>query len=207
MLFFSLTFGMFLLAIRIYVSESLMYVFYAWNLFLAAIPLLLSRSLLYQRRISFKAGLMLFGWLLFFPNAPYIITDIFHFKERSPIPTWFDLLLVTSAAWNGLILGLVSLMNIETFLIRHFLLKQVRLFVIISLAAGSFGIYLGRFLRFNSWNVITHPEVIIKAIGMRVIHPFEHTRTWGFTVLFAVFISLIYYTLKQLPALHLKQRS
>jgi uncharacterized membrane protein len=190
---------MIILAIRIYVSESLMYLFYVWNLFLAAIPILLSRSLLSERRISLKAGLMLLGWLLFFPNAPYIITDIFHFKARSPIPTWFDLLLVTSAAWNGLILGLVSLMNIEMFLTRHFLIKQVRLFVIISLAAGSFGIYLGRFLRFNSWNVITHPETLIKAIGIRVIHPFEHVRTWGFTILFAVFITLVYFTLKQLP--------
>jgi uncharacterized membrane protein len=116
-------------------------------------------------------------------------------------------LLVTSAAWNGLILGIVSLMHIEEFLLRHFLAKPVRIFVMISLAACSFGIYLGRFLRFNSWDIITHPEIIIKAIGVRIIYPFEHVRTWGFTVLFAVFISIIYYTLRQLPALQLKQKA
>jgi uncharacterized membrane protein len=197
---------MFLLAVRIIVSRELMYSFFVWNLFLAAIPLILSRGLFSEDRINLKVGLTLAGWLLFFPNAPYLVTDIFHFKSRAPIPMWFDLLLVTSAAWNGLILGIVSLMNIEAFLLKHLLRRSVSLFVMLSLAACSFGIYLGRFLRFNSWDVVTHPEIIIKAIGIRIIHPFEHIRTWGFTILFAVFIAIIYYTLRQLPALKFKQK-
>jgi uncharacterized membrane protein len=170
-------------------------------LFLATIPLVFSRRLAREKKVNIKVGLILVGWLLFFPNAPYIVTDIFHFKSREPIPRWFDLLLVISAAWNGLILGFVSLMNIEAFLLRHFTTKRVTMFVVVSLAACSFGIYLGRFLRFNSWNVINNPYQLVSAIATRVIHPFEHVRTWGFTVLFALFITLVYFTLKQLPLL------
>src|SRR6202008_1566925 len=89
-----------------------------WNTFLAAIPYFVSTQLLKLKKLNLAAWLMLAVWLAFFPNAPYIITDILHYEERPPVPFWYDVLLVISAAWNGLILGLVSLMNVEIFLHR-----------------------------------------------------------------------------------------
>lgn len=199
MLFFSASFSVLLLSVRIIYYMQFSYLFYPWNFFLAAVPLLISRRLLVEDNLKLRSAVMIFCWFIFFPNASYIITDILHFMERPPVPKWFDLLLVTSAAWNGLILGIVSLLQVEDFLSRHFRLIQVRVFVAASLIASAFGIYLGRFLRFNSWNIITKPGDLAYALSDRFLNPFDHPRTWGFTVLFGIFLSIIYFTVRQLP--------
>jgi uncharacterized membrane protein len=162
-------------------------------------PLLISRRLLGENKFKLKAFVLLLCWLIFFPNAAYLVTDIFHFIERPPVPKWFDLLIVTSAAWNGLMLSVVSMMQIEEFLLKHVTAVKVKVFVSISLVASAFGIYLGRFLRFNSWDIITDPLDLVYALSDRVINPFDHPRTWGFTIIFGMFLSIIYSTLKQLP--------
>src|SRR4051794_33418435 len=102
MLLLSVGFTMLMLAVRMAYSSTLEYSFYGWNTFLAAIPYLISTQLLRLRKIHVTAVVMLCVWLLFFPNAPYIITDLLHYEERPPVPFWYDILLVISAAWNGL---------------------------------------------------------------------------------------------------------
>src|SRR5258707_5924632 len=103
-----------LLAVRVVYSDSLNYSFLAWNLFLAWLPMLCSLFAYnaYKRlgRLSWLvvAGCAL-AWLLFFPNAPYILTDLMHLSPRPDAPLWFDVLLVIAFAWTGLFLGLVSL--------------------------------------------------------------------------------------------------
>jgi uncharacterized membrane protein len=119
MLLLSILFTMVLLCARFYYTKELMYSFYIWNTFLAVIPLCCSRRLIRLDRFGYKAVLLLAGWLAFLPNAPYMITDVFHYMDRPPVPAWFDLLLVTSAAWNGLLLGIISLMQVERFLHTH----------------------------------------------------------------------------------------
>src|SRR5882672_5348565 len=99
----SLCFTLSLLAIRVFYTGSVMYFFYPWNLFLALVPLFFSGLLLKQKKINFKSILLLGLWLLFLPNAPYLVTDIFHFEARPPVPLWFDLMLVVSGAWNGIL--------------------------------------------------------------------------------------------------------
>src|SRR6185503_17284547 len=102
-----LAFTLSLLIIRILLSNELTYIFLAWNLFLAWIPFALSQKLskLNNRwKILFITAL----WLLFLPNAPYIITDFLHLKQRTPIPYWYDILLLFSASLNGLLLGILS---------------------------------------------------------------------------------------------------
>jgi uncharacterized membrane protein len=198
MIALSVSFTLVLLAARIIRTGELYYIFFAWNLFLAIIPFVVSNQLLKQRRMNFMSIVMLSCWLLFFPNAPYIITDIFHFKERPPIPFWYDLLLVTSAAWNGLILGIISLLQVEKFLHRYIRQRWVHLVVGCCLMLCSFGIYLGRFLRFNSWDIITDPLDLFHSITYRVFNPFSNLRTWGFTFLFGGLLWLVYFTIKHL---------
>ena len=90
-----------------------------WNLFLAFMPWLLSSFLIlnpnYQKNKIIVVTLLFF-WLLFFPNAPYILTDLIHLEGKKNVELWFDLILILSFAWTGLLFGLLSLMDIEKIL-------------------------------------------------------------------------------------------
>ena len=151
------------------------------------------------KKMNSAAIVFLVAWLLFFPNAPYMITDIFHYEERPPVPFWYDVLLVISAAWNGLILGMVSLMNVENFLSRHIKPLLVKFIVFTSLLLCGYGIFIGRFLRFNSWNILTDPGYLAYTSAHHVLLPQRYPKLWVFTVLFAALLSIIYFTLKKLP--------
>jgi uncharacterized membrane protein len=198
MLIASVLFTLILLLIRIMLTNHLTYIFYAWNLFLAITPLWISSKLSAQQTFNIKSYLLLSMWLLVFPNAPYIITDLFHFTQREPIPFWYDLLIVTTAAWNGLILGLVSILQVEQFLANHLSQQKLKIAMTVSFILCGFGVYLGRYLRFNSWDIIYNIDDLLYQITHRFIHPFQHTTTWGFTILFAIMIALFYYTIKAL---------
>src|SRR4029079_6200006 len=115
----SLCFTLSLLAVRVVYSGSIMYLFYPWNLFLALVPLYISGLLLKQPTFGWKSVLLLAAWLLFLPNAPYLVTDIFHFEERLPVPAWLDLLLVVSGAWNGILICMISMFRIEKFFLTR----------------------------------------------------------------------------------------
>ncbi len=183
---------------RMYYSGYGTYVFLNWNLFLAILPYAISVFfLLYNHKVKSKLvlGGVLFSWLLIFPNAPYILTDFFHLEPRASVPYWFDLGLIFSFAWNGLIIGFVSLYDIQTAIARRFSAFKGWAFAIISLVLGSFGIYLGRYERFNSWDIITNPVALFIDIADRFIHPFSHQRTILMTVLFSALLIFGYVTL------------
>lgn len=199
MLILSIAFSMALLAVRFYYSHTMDYRFYVWNTFLAAIPYVLSTQLIRLKKVGTVAVLLLIGWLVFFPNAPYMITDLFHYEERPEVPFWYDLLLVITAAWNGLMLGMISLMNVEHFLLRHYKPFWVNIGVYVSLLLCGYGVFIGRFLRFNSWNVLTDPRYLVYTSAHHVLRPQQYPKLWVFTILFAVLLGLIYFTLKKLP--------
>ncbi len=200
LLLVSISFSMALLVVRFYYSHTYDYRFYGWNTFLAAIPYVASTQLLKMKKLHAGALLLLAAWLLFFPNAPYIITDLFHYEERAPVPYWYDLVLVISAAWNGLILGIVSLMNVEKFLSRYLKPFWVLVCEVISLLLCGYGVYIGRFLRFNSWDIFNDPRGLVYNSAHHVLFPQHYSKLWVFTLLFAVLIGIIYFTLKKIPA-------
>jgi uncharacterized membrane protein len=198
MLLLSIGFTFMLLAVRVYKTDSITYIFYAPNLLLASLPLLFSELLMMQSKMNLKTWCILAMWLLFFPNAPYVVTDLFHYRQRPPAPMWFDLLIVASAAWNGLLLGIISLMQVEQFLTQHLKAKWVRLLTLMSLALCSYGVYIGRFLRFNSWNVVTHPTKLLYTTAHHVLLPWQHVMLWASSILFAAMFGVLYYTVKVL---------
>ncbi|RIK41415.1 MAG: DUF1361 domain-containing protein [Chloroflexi bacterium] len=188
-----------LVAFRIYYSDSRSYIFLAWNLFLAWVPLLSALALWhfshYGRRTLLLLGLFLGCWFLFFPNSPYIVTDFLHLTPRQNVPLWYDLLLIFSFAWNGLILGFTSLWIVQGVIDRLFGRWLSWLVVLMTLAASGFGIYLGRFLRWNSWDLLTDPRAVASDIYVRLLDPFAYPRTLAVTILFSGFLTVAYLTL------------
>jgi uncharacterized membrane protein len=183
---------------RVVLSGEGRFLFLIWNLFLALIPFGLS-TLLGLAKGPLRARLLLpIGaiWLLFFPNAPYILTDLFHLRTRVGIPLWYDLALILSCAWNGLMLAYASLSDMQQLVQQRLGFWAGWGFAAAALLLSSFGIYLGRYLRFNSWDVLTNPLTLFYDIVNRVLHPFSHLGTWGVTVIFGVFLLLGYSTVR-----------
>lgn len=185
--------------VRFYLTDSKMFLFLNWNLFLAFIPWALTilvriKPIIQKKRITIVT--LLVSWLLFFPNAPYILTDLFHLRLKSAMPIWFDLVLILSFAWTGLLFGFLSLLDIENILGKSIKSRYITLISIGLMFLGSFGIYLGRFLRWNSWDIISEPFKLIYDIGDRIINPFSHPRTWGVTILMGILLTIIYLSLK-----------
>ena len=189
-----------LIACRIYFSGSMLFSFLIWNIFLAWIPFKMSQYLLTTKGSKWKQGLLFAAWLLFFPNALYIITDLIHLELESSVPKWYDAILLFSSSVLGLMMAFISLNRVERFLGRMFVEKWKHLLVVLIIFFGSFGVYLGRFLRWNSWDIISNPVGLMETILHRVIFPWEHLRTWGMTGILTVFFVLVYESVKRIPS-------
>jgi uncharacterized membrane protein len=184
-----------LVVLRVFWSHQFTYLFLVWNLFLAWIPLLFVRALPQNTyRISVQLVLVLFLWLLFFPNSPYIITDLIHLKQTRNIPLWFDSLLIMSFAWNGLIVGFLSLLQIHNILVEKIRLSRSWIVIILLLMLSSFGVYLGRFERWNSWDLIMNPYQLLDNIFNLILHPIRNKEAVGVTFVFSIFLITSYST-------------
>ncbi|MFI5148680.1 MAG: DUF1361 domain-containing protein [Bacteroidia bacterium] len=197
LLFLSTLSASLLLTYRVCVTGSFYYLFLLWNLFLAWLPYLISTAFaelpfLHNR---FKALLLFLCWLLFLPNSPYILTDLVHLTARQGIPIWFDALLIVMFAWTGLLLGLKSIAIVHAYLRSSFSLFISRSMLAFVILSCSFGIYVGRVLRWNSWDLIVQPVPLVKSILSQFRHPFHHQQTFGMTFAFSLFLSVSYYTL------------
>lgn len=199
MLLLSVAFTFLLVLVRFLYSGSDFYRFYLWNTFLAAIPYVLSTRLLRRDKPDAFAILLITGWLLFLPNAPYMVTDLFHYHENSAAPYWYDLFIVITGAWNGLALGLISLMNIEKFLARHLNALWVNLAVLASLFLCSYGVFIGRFYRFNSWDIVSAPRTLAYTSAQHFMVPMQYPKLWVFTLLCSAMLGIVYFTLKKIP--------
>lgn len=190
---------------RIVWTGNIKYGFLAWNLFLAWLPLvfaLLARDK-YQpgARPGWRFGLLAATWLIFFPNAPYILTDLIHLTTRFYPHFWVDLVLILSCAVTGLVLGFVSLFLMQEVVAR--MLGRLVSWLFIAGVAGlsGFGIYLGRFLRFNSWDVLFQPLALCRGIGHWAAAPLAHSISYAFPALFATFLFITYLMLYALTHL------
>jgi uncharacterized membrane protein len=167
-----------------------------WNLFLAWIPFgfsMLADGLhrLFPRQwwLLVPPGLI---WLLFFPNAPYILTDFFHLEQRYGSPLWYDMLLLIVFSFTGIFLAVASLRTMQR-LVSVYAGRYVGwAFAILALILGGVGIYLGRFERWNSWDMLTQPERILADLLAPMTDPLNSLRFFGFSSLFTVFLLICY---------------
>jgi len=180
-----------------------------WNLVLAWVPFVVALGVYdgYRRRAG-ALPLLAGGavWLLFLPNAPYLVTDVALLRHVGGAPVWFDVVLVSSAAWAGLLLGFLSLYLMHAVVSRIVGALNAWAFVVAVLALSSFGIYLGRFQRWNSWDVVTRPKLLLGDIAERAVDPFSNGRAVAVTVLFTVFLTLTYAVFYSVARLALDER-
>ena len=189
-----------MIAVRVQRTGSGYYIFLIGNLFLACVPLGLSTMLRLANhwRVHWTVQLLIFSfWLLFLPNAPYILTDILHLTRASHAPAWYDLALLLSCAGTGLVIGYLSLMDVQGIVARGFGAACGWIFALVSLVLSGFAIYLGRFLRWNSWDVLTTPTLIFNILG-GVLRPWAHGKPMAVTFIFGVLLALGYVTWRML---------
>jgi uncharacterized membrane protein len=187
-----------LIAVRCIYIQTTAYVFLAWNLILAFIPLAIAYSI-YKFRISNKWLMMIlfFTWLFFMPNATYIVTDLVHLKNIKPNLEWFTIGLIFFCALTGLLCSALSLhWMVDAY--KQYLTNNTKLpaLIIIFLLSG-FGIYLGRYLRWNTWDIISNPLGLVHDVADRIIYPLQHLRTWGVTIIYALLNANVYYFIRQ----------
>ena len=169
--------------------------FLLWNLFLAWIPLVLA-LVVYDR---YRRGTPLVRlaplavlWLLFLPNAPYIVTDFVHLTARSTVPLWFDGVELSAFAWTGMLLGFVSLYLVHAVTRHRFGGTAGWLGVLGVLGLVSAGVYLGRVKRWNSWDLITQPGTTLAQLYTRLGDPASLGKAAAVTLAMAGLLTLAY---------------
>jgi len=168
-----------------------------WNLFLAIVPLLAASGFDLSRRKSLMLPAAWFLiWLLFFPNAPYICTDLIHLRVNSGAPLWYDLALLLSFAGTGLFFGYASLLDVHRKIENRFGKTIGWSVALASLVLCALGIYIGRFLRWNSWDVFTRPLAVVKHLFVISTQPSEHPNPFSVTLIFATALILGYCALR-----------
>ncbi|GAB4503528.1 MAG: DUF1361 domain-containing protein [Anaerolineales bacterium] len=199
-----------LVRLRIADTDSPRYVFLVWNLGLAWIPFIMA-YIMYTLPLSRRALLLVapcgaFLWLIFFPNAPYILTDFQHLSVPSDgFPVWYDVLLLIWASFTGLFLGLISLFLMQEIVQRTFGRWIGWGFVLVVTVLTGMGVYMGRFLRWNSWDLLAHFGGMAQFTLYYVLHPTP--RSLVFAGLFVPFFLFVYLLLYAFGHLLLEQRS
>lgn len=185
------------LTARILITDSLRFVFLYWNLVLALVPAILAFWLV--RRIHlygwFKwPQIMLTAtWLIFLPNSFYLVTDMVHLRANFEASFYFDVVMLTSFMLNGLALGFYSVFLVHKELKKHFSPHFTMTVIGIVFLLCSFATYLGRFTRWNSWDILLQPFGLLFDVSDRFVNPAMHDETYLatsslFVVLFSAYM-------------------
>lgn len=180
-----------LVVVRIIKTEHYSFLFLFWNLFLAYLPVLFIK-LIKPKTHKYLSFIFLMSAILFLPNAPYILTDLFHLKKALVAPLWFDLILIVSFAVLGIIYFITSLELILYIIKRNYNQKINAIAKPILFLACGYGIYLGRYLRYNSWDIISSPLDLVNGMVNSVFNPNYYKETLSVTITFTVFLYLIF---------------
>lgn len=185
-------------ALRVMVSGRLQHLFLPWNLFLAWLPLGFALTALHLGRVrggrSWSAWIAAGGWLCFFPNAPYLFTDLVHLRSGGDHRYWIDLIMVLLFAWPGFLVGCLSLRLMHDAVAgrKGWLIGWG--FAAVACGLGGVGVYIGRFLRWNSWDIVVNPLEIAFDLAGFLGHPPTHP-AYRFAILFGVLLFFGYATL------------
>lgn len=185
-----------LFVFRIVGAGNIDYWFMFWNLILAWVPVGLSWYLVkYLSQKSWRepaAVVLTLVWLAFLPNSFYMVSDLVHLQQTGDIGILFDVVLLMSFIWNGLLAGFISLIMVHRALIRRVSTLRAHSLIAAVLLIISFAIYLGRSLRWNSWDVLTNPGGLLFDVSERVINPFTYPQALVTTGTFFLLLGSMY---------------
>ncbi|HRQ38488.1 MAG TPA: DUF1361 domain-containing protein [Chloroflexota bacterium] len=170
-LLFASTVSVALLIIRSFYSGQLLFAFLVWNLILAWLPFLFATVVIMFHGKHYVTIFFAILWLLFFPNALYIVTDLLHLRPRVDVPLWYDMILLFSFALTGLCLGFASLSLLQSRVAAHWGHRVGWLFALAAMALAGLGVYIGRFLRWNSWDVFSSPTSLLLDLHLTLTTP------------------------------------
>lgn len=195
MLFALAAFCVALLLVRAKITQSIFFFFLIWNLFLAYTPLGLSTIMHYKNRVIqkwywFYPALLL--WLLLLPNAPYIITDFIHLKKETNVPVWFEVLLIASFSVTGMLFGLASMKDVFTIIAKRSGQRLAWIAMAVFSVLCGFGMYVGRFLRYNSWDILQKPYTLTVDIFCSLTNAETCKPAWGITLGFGTLLFLLF---------------
>lgn len=188
--------------VRIFLFGSTSSLYMFWNIFLAFIPLFISSVLIARTNKDnlikpfFIVGFIF--WLLFLPNAPYVVTDLIHTGRIRAVPVMYDAFFLFSSALVSLLMGMYSLLHMEKIFLLKFSKKITNVIIAVIILVTSFGIYLGRFLRFNSWDFFTSHDFLISKIWQIFSDPIINLNAYTYTILFFFFIYASFISFKNI---------
>lgn len=188
-----------LLIYRFVLSGTPGYAFLIWNLALAAVPAVAARLFVGATEKPSPGAIQVFWfavWLAFLPNAPYVVTDLVHLGPAANVPLWFDLALLAFCGGTGLLLGYISLADVQTVIARRFSGRAGWGVAIAALLLSGFGIYVGRFLRWNSWDTLANPLSLLGDIAHQLSEPGSRARAIGVTLVYGIGLLLGYLALR-----------
>jgi len=197
-----------LVGVRMVLTHSLHHGYLIWNLFLAWLPLFFCLAAVRVARTQptarWKFWALATTWLLFLPNAPYIFTDLIHLGPRTRGHFWVDLVLIVLCAWTASVLGFLSLYVMQTMVSRRLGAVASWGFVFVVSGLTGLGIYIGRFLRWNTWDVLVNPLGVANDILCWPINSLGDKKLVIYPALFALLFLAAHVTLSAL--LHLRPR-
>lgn len=203
--------SMLLYVVRALDADNLRYWFLLWNLALGWLPLLivwwLTRRLKHSSWLSIPNIVLTFIWLGFLPNSFYVLSDLVHLHATGEVGLLYDAVLFFSVIFNGFSIGFISLVMIHRALLARVRRRDAHILVAGVLLACSFAIYLGRYLRWNTWDVLVNPAGVLFDVSDRVVNPAAHPQAFVTTMTFFILLSSTYGVVWQLiTALSAKPR-
>ncbi len=191
--------SVFLLVIRIIASDSTRYIFLLWNLILAAIPVLIAYVLTQRVRqfgwIKWQQIVLTILFLGFLPNSFYLVTDLVHLRETYEASLIYDVVLLVSFMWSGLVLGYCAVYLVHIELKRRMSENQALGLAMLLLLAVSFAIYLGRYTRWNTWDLLMQPAGLLFDVSDRFINPAVHSDTYSTTGIIFLLLASLYFVI------------
>lgn len=178
-------------------TRSTTFLFLIWNLFLAWVPYVLS-LFLPKLPTRWLAVPLLAVWLVFLPNAPYIVTDLLHIHYRTGVPLWYDVMMIFSFAWTGLFLGFISIMDVQQYLEKNIGKRPAAATISVVIGLCAFGVYLGRYQRYNTWDLLHEPYQLFWDMVGVLIHPIANLGTLGLAAVMGGVLGVGYMTLRTL---------